>query len=292
MSTNTILALAASAVLALVLARVWAGEKAQSSDAAPTVAPAGQLADPAVLHTLGVPKVERVGGNMEIQAERRGENFYCGTAKITTPLPEGYPPPTPPGAIEIKDYPLVRRAQVTSTGSVNWGMNGAFWPLFRHIQRRDIEMTSPVEMDYKGLEPDAESRPESWTMSFLYRRVDQGPTGPDGKRVEVADLQPMTVASIGYQGEYSLSWVTEHLKKLTLWLEQNEATWERIGEPRAMFYNGPEVSGKRKWAEVQVPVRRRENAPAEPAAGEAKVTATNDSVPPGTGGACTPVPQE
>lgn len=296
MSTQLPLMLA-GLILAVILARAVAGE---GESAAPTTAPApaASAEDGDTLRTLGKPQVIRVGGNMEAQVERRGESYYHGTAAVTTPLPEGYPPPTPPGSIEIKDYPLVRRAMVTSTGNVSRGMNGGFWPLFRHIQSRDIEMTSPVEMDYVGLTAEEGSRPDSWTMSFLYRKVEQGPTGEDGKRVVVADLQPMTVAAIAYQGGYSLPLVREHLRRLSLWLEQNEETWERVGEPRAMFYNGPEQPDSRKWAEVQVPVRRRMPGPETNAASvddapaDEQVKPEGLKTPPGTGGPCTPVPQD
>lgn len=254
---------AAAFMLALIPAAARASDANASDPArAEPAAPATNPAAPAPVAEPS-PGVIRVGGDMAAQVERRGESFFIGTASVTTPLPEGYPPPTPPGAIEVKDYPLVRRAMVTSTGGVNWGMNGAFWPLFQHIQRRDIEMTSPVEMDYKGLEPVEGDKPDQWTMSFLYRRVEQGPTGPDGKRVTVADLEPVTVLSLGYQGDYDLGTFRQQYIKLNLWLEQHEDEWERVGDPRAMYYNGPEVRGRRKWAEVQIPVRRRNHeAPA------------------------------
>lgn len=50
-------------------------------------------------------------------------------------------------------------------------MNMGFFPLFNHIKRNDIAMTSPVEMDYRGLfDPatgvQAKQDSMSWTMSF------------------------------------------------------------------------------------------------------------------------------
>ena len=94
----------------------------------------------------------RLGGNKEVVSERKGANWVSGTAAITTPLPEGYPAPTPPGAIDLKTYPSLRRAEFRAeTNNSDIGMNVAFFPLFNHIKRRDIAMTSPVEMDYSGL---------------------------------------------------------------------------------------------------------------------------------------------
>lgn len=206
--------------------------------------------------TAAAPAVVRVGGDMNVRFENKGDVYRSGTASIDTPLPEGYPPPTPPGAIEIKHYPVVRRAQVSSNaGNPDEGRDDAFWPLFKHIQSRDIEMTAPVEMDYPGMKGKDGSEPDGWTMAFLYRRVDQGPTGQD-KRVEVVDAPPVTVVALGYQGSYDIAYVRENLKKLTLWLEQSPV-WEQAGEPRSLFYNGPRLFWNRKWAEVQIPVRKK-----------------------------------
>jgi hypothetical protein len=173
---------------------------------------------------------------------------------ITTPLPAGYPDPTPPGAIDLKRYPAVRRAEVSSVLNPDLGMNMTFFPLFWHIKDREIAMTSPVEMDYAGMERREGARPSSWTMSFLYRSQDLGPTGEDGI-VDIVDRGPMTVLSIGGRGSYSISKVDQSLQTLYAWLDEHPE-WQQAGEPRALYYNGPEKSNKDKWYEVQVPVSR------------------------------------
>ena len=196
--------------------------------------------------------VLRVGGDTEAVVSFEDGVYACGKARIDTPLPIGYPPPTAPGAIELKKYPAVRRAEFSSSGPADMGMNVAFWPLFKHIQRRDIEMTSPVEMDYRGLE---DGSPDGWTMSFLYRRVDQGPTGKDGL-VTVQDAPPMTVVAIGMTAPYATRNMQDGLSELETWLTSQTA-WERAGDPRAMHYNGPDVRPQDRWMEVQIPVRVR-----------------------------------
>ena len=189
---------------------------------------------------------------------------------VEAPLPAGYPAPTPPGMIELKTYPVVRRAEYTASGSSNFGMNVGFWPLFNHIKEREIEMTSPVEMDYRPagertpLTPmkDAEG---SWTMSFLYRTADLGPTGEDG-RVKVLDNPEMTVVSIGMRGPYGMGTVNAGLEDLQKWFA-GQSDWEPVGDPRGLNYNGPQVRMRDKWSEVQVQVRRKAKA----AAGSAPV---------------------
>ena len=184
--------------------------------------------------------------------ERRGESRFAGPCSITTPLPEGYPEPTPPGAIDIKFYPSVRRAEVRGETGPDLGMNIGFWPLFNHIKDRGIAMTSPVEMDYRG--GDDDSVGSAWTMSFLYRKGDMGPTGKAG-RVEVVDTAPMTVLSLGGRGTYSRTRVQDGLEQLRQWLDANQE-WCAAGEPRALYYNGPEKPSRDKWYEVQIPIKR------------------------------------
>lgn len=225
-----------------------ANQETTAEAPAPTATPDDREAE--VDHAPGT----RVGGDMAIQVTREGDIWRSGDQFINTPLPRGYPAPTPMGAIEIKEYPLVRRAQVKRDGNPDWGMGWAFWPLFQHIKQREIAMTSPVEMDFEGMTGAPSSKPDSWTMSFLYRAPELGPTGAD-KKVEVVDIEPVTVVAIGFKGSYKLSRVREHLGTLENWLNgQNE--WEPVGEPRALYYNGPEQRESRKWGEVQIPITR------------------------------------
>ena len=244
-----------------------------AGDPATAPAPAAAAARP---HGAPEPgKAVRLVGDAAVHAARTEGGEYrlpeMGML-IEAPLPDGYPAPTPPGMIEIKTYPSVRRAEYTAKGSSNFGMNVGFWPLFNHIKEREIAMTSPVEMDYRPagerapLDPmkDAEG---SWTMSFLYRSTDLGPTGQDG-RVSVVDTPELTVISIGMRGGYGMGTVNAGLEKLRAWFD-GQSEWEPAGEPRGLNYNGPQVPMRSKWSEVQVPVRRRapatEAAPAVPA---------------------------
>jgi len=204
------------------------------------------------------PAVTRVAGDMQAIAEFVNGEFRSGDCRIPTPLPDGYPPPTPPGAIELKYYPAVRRAGISGTMSPDWGMNFAFFPLFNHIKRRDIAMTSPVEMNYDGLGAPGATKPTDWTMSFLYRTLALGPKGVDSEdeRILVEDIPPATVLAIGMRGSYKLHRVNAGLAALRDWLS-SQSEWEAAGDPRALFYNGPELRSADKWLEVQLPVRRR-----------------------------------
>ncbi|MBI1293217.1 hypothetical protein GC173_18585 [bacterium] len=193
--------------------------------------------------------VVRVGGDLTAEAvwDESKQLWKAGTSKIDTPLPVGYPPPTPPGAIDLKLYPTVRRAEYGKS------RNGdGFFPLFNHIKRRDIAMTSPVEMDYPSEGPAV--------MSFLYRKAEQGPTGsdPEDARIRIRDTEQVMVISLGGRGSYDESRIQKDAETLRQWLEEHPQ-WEATGETRALLYNGPSILWGRKWLEVQIPVRERQS---------------------------------
>ena len=56
------------------------------------------------------------GSAKEKPYQTEGGTWRSDTARIDTPLPEGYPAPTAPGCLELKTYPLVRRAKVEGRG--------------------------------------------------------------------------------------------------------------------------------------------------------------------------------
>lgn len=227
----------------------------------PVELPAWAKADPFANLPPAQGATLRVGGDQNIKAEPRGENWASGTCLIDTPLPDGYPAPTPPGAIELKRYPLVRRAEVRGESSPDFATNIGFFPLFNHIKRRDIAMTSPVEVDYRELRTeypaDEPPRGTAWNMAFLYRKVDQGPAGadPKNKNVMVRDLEPITVLAIGLKGPYSMGAIADGATELEKWLASNPE-WEAIGsDARGLYYNGPNRRDRDKWAEAQIQVR-------------------------------------
>jgi hypothetical protein len=206
--------------------------------------------------------VKRVGGDLTIETTGTSGDYRCAAtqSRVDTELPEGYPAPTPPKAIELKVYPAARRAEVSGTMNPDMGTNIGFWPLFQHIQKQEIAMTSPVEMDYRDWVDQPDEAPGAWTMSFLYRTPEMGVTGADGN-VRVVDTEPITMLAIGMNGPYRLAVVRTGLNRLREWLAaQNECEAVDDGDPRAMFYNDPSVPDQRKWLEVQIPVRLKREA--------------------------------
>lgn len=242
---------------------------AEALTSATPPAPATQIPEPG--------QTRRVGGDLAATITGRSGNYRSGSLRIDTELPEGYPPPTPPNAIDLKTYPAVRRASISSqalnTRGPDTGMNRAFMPLFRHIQRHGIAMTSPVEMDYRDVPTptatntntnapanpapaDALRASADWSMAFLYRTPDLHPTGRDGT-VDITDAPPITVISVGLRGNYSTALTQQGMEQIETWLSNNPQ-WTPAGPWRSLFYNGPQLMFTNKWAEVQLPVKPAE----------------------------------
>lgn len=244
---------------------------AASTAPAPT-APTPESEVDALLATLRTPASQRqdwstfrIAGDLFAATEQRSEELYlCGPCRVTTPLPQGYPQPTPPGAVELKRYPNARRAEYASSGNSEFGRNLAFWPLFNHIKKHDIAMTSPVEMDFKSREPKVlgaapVAGDKRWTMSFLYRTPDMNAPGQEGK-VSVVDIPAVTVISVGVRGPYSEEALDDALNTLMTVLT-DYPDWRPAGAPRALYYNGPDTAPANLWGEVQIPVVVRETTP-------------------------------
>jgi hypothetical protein len=106
---------------------------------------------------------------------------------VEAPLPGGFPGPGPLGRVVVKKYPRYRAARAEGGNS--------FWTLFQHIKKNDVPMTAPVEMTMSDEMREID-------MAFLYEGPEQGEAGSDGV-VEVLDLEPVTVLSVGLRGRRS-----------------------------------------------------------------------------------------
>ncbi len=162
-------------------------------------------------------------------------------------LPQGYPGPGPVGEILVKRYPAARVA-------INRGadQDNMFMPLFNHIKKHDIAMSSPVEITWA----DPQTRPsdaEPSSMAFVYREPGLGKTGVDGK-VEVIDVPPQLFVSIGIRGSYNRKHLVEGVSQLRSWLADHASEYKQTGPPRYLGYNSPFVPPFLRFGEVQLPI--------------------------------------
>lgn len=176
---------------------------------------------------------------------------------VSAPLPEGFPPPTSTGKIEVKHYPAYRSGTFIYNGELSEATSAAFEPLYRHISSNDIAMTAPVETRYplitwqeghNGIDERGQAE-----VSFLYRNTEIHPQQV-APGIKVEDHPPMTVVSIGIQGPYSYDSYQQNLGLLHSWLSQHP-NYKVAGSPRRFFYDSPFIPDALKRSEVQIPIR-------------------------------------
>jgi effector-binding domain-containing protein len=184
-----------------------------------------------------------------------GALFLGAYNAASAPLPEGFPEPTQDGVIEIKQYPEYRAATVQVTGSLADAPSQGFSPLFNHISSNDISMTAPVETRYPAATLTADSTVAGEAaVSFLYRSLDIVPS-EIAENVQVEDIPPMTVLSLGMRGGYSYDNYVAGIEQLQAWLAQHP-DYEVVGPPRRFFYDGPFVPDFLKRNDIQIPVQQ------------------------------------
>lgn len=152
------------------------------------------------------------------------------------PLPKGWPTPGPYNVVSEKKFPAYRAAYTDGS----W-QNFAFMRLFKHIQREEIPMTSPVEME---MEEGGESL-KMKSMAFMYQNTEVGETGKDGEKIEVRDVPAMKTLSYTWQGKNSAKNRNEAKKALDAELVKRGV---KSTDYRILGYNGPSVpSSKKTW---------------------------------------------
>jgi hypothetical protein len=164
--------------------------------------------------------------------------------------PAGFPSPGALGEVQLKSYPSYRMARTAMDRSDNDPR--AFFTLFNHISQNNIEMTAPVEMTYQT----EQGKLAGESMAFLYEDPRLGETGKQD-RVEVRDVPPKTVVSVGIRGNDSVRQIAAARAQLERWLELHQEQYQVDGPVRVLGYNSPMVPAARRFAEVQIPVRKR-----------------------------------
>ncbi len=176
---------------------------------------------------------------------------------IEAELPKGYPAPGPAYEVLLKSYPAYRAARAEG--------GNAFRKLFNHIQSHDIAMTAPVEMTLASPEnQDGDHAVEDrdgfvrMDMMFMYADPDMGELGNDatarpGEAVEVIDLPPVQVLTLGFFGNADREQVNDALAMLQRHLA-GRPELVAVGPPRLLGYNSPMVPADRRYSEAQIPV--------------------------------------
>jgi hypothetical protein len=161
-----------------------------------------------------------------------------------SPLPKGWPEPGPFDQVVRKKYPAYRAA-FTPTSSPN----GGFMKLFKHIERKGIPMTAPVEMK---LDPSGKNAADMEEMAFLYQTPDVGQTGADGEHVEVRDVPAREALSYAWQGARTKAATAKAREALDAELAKQKLTATGY---RLLGYNSPFVPRAKQTHELQALIR-------------------------------------
>ena len=175
-------------------------------------------------------------------------------ADADAPLAEGWPKGTEPGVIEVKKYPAYRSAVARAKGASPGADNVLFYPLFNHITRSDIAMTSPVVSTYA---PEMVRDPKATgdvSMEFVYRSPDLGKSGQGVGSVKVEDHPASAFVCLGIQGEMDPEKMRRAVEALRAWLADHKE-WAEDGPPRRLGYHAPMVRRDERLWEAQIPIK-------------------------------------
>ncbi|MFT5905292.1 MAG: hypothetical protein ACI9E1_000888 [Cryomorphaceae bacterium] len=191
-----------------------------------------------LLTTLLVPVLAMNAQAQEVPKEKMTK--IVPKYESESPLPKGWPTPGPYDLVSEKKFPAYRAAYTNGS----W-QNFAFMRLFKHIQRKDIPMTSPVEMD---MEENSEKL-KMKSMAFMYQNTEVGQTGKDGAKVEVRDVPSTKTLCFTWQGSNS----TKNRKTAKAALETElKKRGIKGADYRILGYNGPGVPNAKKTWEMLV----------------------------------------
>lgn len=167
------------------------------------------------------------------------------------PLPEGFPPPSEPGAVVEKNYPLCRTYSAAG--------NNAFGQCFVYLATRKHEMTAPVIIDYKPRGDGERAKPGDDLDAMNVARMHfilEKPTLDEPKKVGpivVADMQTLRVLSLAIQGEMTEKVLEEAEQKLNAEIARRGDV-VAAGPKRVLGYNSPMVPRGKAFWEVQLPI--------------------------------------
>lgn len=163
------------------------------------------------------------------------------TPTTTTMASEAFEKTTP-GEIEIKELPAGRLLESKTDGDYFQGSNQLFRPLFNYIQKNGISMTTPVEAQI------APGKMYFWVAEDQKEKAKNG-----NANVSIIDVPKRKVVSIGARGSYSQTNFEEAKAKILEWMESND-TVSPVGEPYAVYWNGPFTPWFLKTFEVHVEI--------------------------------------
>ena len=152
-------------------------------------------------------------------------------------------PKTPVGKIVVLDLPPRTALETTSGEPYFSSSDGMFRRLFRYIQKNDIKMTTPVEVDINP-----------GKMRFFVGSKDTQRKGVGDQNVDVTNLKASESTLNRRRGGYTEGNFITNKKKLLKWL-RNNSDYKAAGKAYAVYWNGPFMPGFLKRSEIHIPIR-------------------------------------
>jgi effector-binding domain-containing protein len=155
------------------------------------------------------------------------------------------------GALELRDYPALRVAEITRQGSRRDAVRAGFSPLARYIFAREragdsIAMTAPVTQVPQG--------GDSWTVQFIMPAeysLDRLPA-PGTDTIRLAEWPARRMAAIRFSGVATDASVAAAEDRLRAWMAEQGLQAEAA--PIYAYYNDPLTPGFLRRNEVLIPV--------------------------------------
>ena len=219
-------------------------------DIANAVISSGSLTDLSALELSSIVASPALTAMDRAWALRHAFDRFLGdiafSQRLEAPLPFGFPGPDRAGCVVEKSYPLYRAA-------VAGGGTGTFGVLFRHISQKGIAMTAPV-VSRLGAGAGAGAGADAVNMAFCYQSPTLGAPAAPANGVEVIDVPPMRVLSVGVRGGGGGGGGDPPLALARETLEARLALGDLIATKhwRTLGYNSPMVPPSERFWEVQV----------------------------------------
>lgn len=157
------------------------------------------------------------------------------------------------GDFELRDYPELTVAEVTTTGARQQAVSSGFGPLAGYIFAKEregdkIAMTAPVTQ--------TAADGGEWVVRFImpsHYTLETLPR-PAGSTVRLQTLPPRRMASVKFSGVTDDALIAEQEARLVAWMAARDLTPTET--PTYAYYNDPFTPGFLRRNEVMVPVNK------------------------------------
>lgn len=165
------------------------------------------------------------------------------------------------GAIEVRDYPALVIAEVTTTGDRRGAVNAGFRPLANYIFAKErtgdtIAMTAPVTQQ-RSLSRNGND--DSWTVQFImpskYKLGDL--PAPAGATVQLKQVPASRRIAIRFSGVATDALIAEQEAVLRAWIAKGNLATLVAATATYAYYNDPFTPGPFRRNEVMFDVATR-----------------------------------